>query len=63
LVYKALILTVPQEVLKGDQTKLFNFLWKNKKDKIKREVPFQETRKGGLNFPNFAVTVKALRLS
>ena len=29
----------------------------------KREVIFQETSKGGLNFPNFATTVKALRLS
>ena len=43
--------------------KLFNFLWKNKKDKIKREVLFQEMRQGGLKFPNFAITVIALRLS
>ena len=57
------MLTVPQEVIKIVQTKLFNFLWKNKKDKVKREVLFQEMRKGGLNFPNFAVTIKALRLS
>ena len=63
LVYAASMLTVPQEVIKRVQTKLFNFLWKNKKDKIKREVLFQETSKGGLNFPNFATTVKALRLS
>jgi len=57
------MLTVPREVIKRVQMKLFNFLWKNKKDKIKREVLFQEMRKGGLNFPNFAITVKALRLS
>ena len=63
LVYAASMLTVPQEVIKRVQTKLFNFLWENKKDKIKREVLFQETSKGGLNFPNFATTVKALRLS
>ena len=62
LVYAASMLTVPQEVIKRVQTKLFNFIWKNKKDKIKREVLFQETSKGGLNFPNFATTVKALRL-
>ena len=62
LVYTASMLTVPQEVTKRVQTKLFNFLWKNKKEKIKR-VLFQEMRKGGLNFPNFAITVKALRLS
>jgi len=40
--------------------KLFNFLWKNKKDKIKREVLLQEMRQGGLKFPNFAITVKVL---
>ena len=57
------MLTVPQEVIKRVQMKLFNFLWKNKKDKIKREVLFQEMRKGGLNFPNFALTVKVLHLS
>ena len=60
LVYAASMLTVPQEVIKRVQTKLFNFLWKNKKDKIKREVLFQETSKGGLNFPNFATTVLKL---
>ena len=63
LVYTALMLTVPQEVIKRVQTKLFNFLWKNKKDKVKREVLFQEMRKGGLNFPNFSITVKALCLA
>ena len=47
------MLTVPQEVIKRVQMKLFNCLWKNKKDKVKREVLFQEMRKGGLNFPNF----------
>ena len=63
LVYAASMLSVPQEVIKRVQTKLFNFLWKTKKIKIKREVLSQETSKGGLNFPNFATTVKALRLS
>ena len=63
LVYTTSLLTVPQEVIKRVQTNLFNFLWKNKKDKVKREVLYQEMRKGDLNFPNFAITVEALRLS
>ena len=63
LVKTASMLSVPQDVITKVQTKLFNVLWRNKKDKIKREVLFQETSKGGLNFPNFATTVKALRLS
>ena len=57
------MLIVPQEVIKRVQTKLFHFLWKNKIDKVKRDVIFQEIRKRGLNFPNFAITVKALHLS
>ena len=63
LVYTASMVTVPQEVIKRVQMKLFNFLWNNKKDKIKTEVLFQEMRQGGLKFPNFAITVKTLRLS
>ena len=64
LVYTASMLTTPQEVIESVQGKLFNFLWRNnKKDNIKREVLFQKTNKGGLNFPNFRTTVKALRLS
>ena len=51
LVYTASMLTVPQEVIKRVQTKL------------KREFLYQEMSKGSLNFPNFAITVKALRLS
>ena len=63
LVYTASMLTTPEEVIKSVQEKLFNFLWRNKRDKIKREVLFQNPNKGGLNFPNFRTTVKALRLS
>ena len=63
LVNTASMLTVPQEVIKRVQTKLFNFLWKNKKEKVKREVFYREMRKGGLNFPNFVITVKVLRLN
>ena len=32
-VYATSMLTVPQEVIKRVQTKLFNFLWKNKNKK------------------------------
>ena len=61
LVYTASMWTVPQGVIKRVQTKLFNFLWKNKKDKVKREVLFQGIREERLNFPNLAITVQALR--
>ena len=57
------MLTISDEVIKRIQEKLSKFLWRNKKDKIKREDLFQQPIKGGLNFPNFRTAMKALRLS
>ena len=63
LVYAASLLSVPNAVIKIVQTQLFSFLWKNKKDKIKRAVVYQPLAEGGLNFINFATMVKSLRLA
>ena len=63
LVYAASILTVPESVVKTVQENLFAFLWKNRKDKIKRVVMYQTVEKGGINFSNFCTVVKALRLA
>lgn len=63
LVYAASLLSVPNAVIKIVQTQLFSFLWKNKKDKIKRAVVYQLPAQGGLNFINFATMVKSLRLA
>ena len=60
--YSASMLCFPGDVIKRVQEKLFNFPWRNKKDKIKRTVLYQRPCGGGLNFPNVR-TVKALRLS
>ena len=57
------MLCVPEDVIKRVPEKLFSFLWRNKKDKIKRNVLYQSPCGGGLNFPNVKTTVKALRLS
>ena len=51
------------KLLNTVQSHLFSFLWKNKKDKIKRNVAFQPLSEGGLNFINFRVMVKSLRLA
>ena len=48
LVYSASNLNVPQEKTPIIKTKLFKFLWKNKKDKIKRERLCQDRDKGGI---------------
>ena len=63
LIYAASMLSVPTPVIKEIQAELFNFLWKNKKDKIKRLVLYQPLAEGGLNFVNFPAVVKSLRLA
>ena len=63
LVYVASMLTVPSSVTKAVEAELFSFLWKSKKDKIKRTVMYQPFEEGGLNFVNFSKVVKSLRLA
>ena len=63
IVYSASILCVPEGVIKRVQEKLVSYLWRNKKDKIKRSVLYQRPCQGGLNFANVRTAVKALRLS
>ena len=51
-------------VLMGHRkAELFNFLWKDKKDKTKRLVMYQPLADGGLNFVTFPAVVKSLRLA
>ena len=63
LIYAASMLTVPEPVIQKTQAELFAFLWRNKKDNIKRQIIYQPTSDGGLNFMNFRTMVKSLRLS
>ena len=63
LIYAASMLTVPEPVIQKTQAELFAFLWRNKKDKVKRQIIYQTISNGGLNFMNFRTMVKSLRLS
>ena len=63
LVYSASNLTVPQEITPIIKTKLFNFLWKNKRDKIKRAGLYQDRGKGGICMTDVETMIKALRLA
>ena len=63
IVYAASMLRVPETVVKTVQDRIFKFLWKNKKDKVKRVVMYQPFSHGGVNFPNIHTAVKSLRLS
>ena len=62
LVYSASNLNVPIDFINDTRKKLFSFLWKNKKDKIKRECLYQDYGKGGIRMPNLDLMLKALRL-
>ena len=59
-VYAASMLTVPESVVNTVQENLFAFLWKNRKDKIKRVVMYQTVKKGGINFANFSRVIKSV---
>lgn len=63
LIYAVSMLSVPTPVIKELQAELFKFLWKNKKDKIKRLVLYQPLVEGGFNFVNFPAVVKSQRLA
>ena len=63
LVYSASNLSVPQEITPIIRTKLFKFLWKNKKDKIKREGLYEDRDKGGIRMIDVETMIKALRLA
>jgi len=63
LIYTASMLSVPETAIQQTQSKLFAFLWNNKRDKIKRHVLFCPSSKGGLSFPCFRTVIKALRFS
>ena len=52
IVYAASMLSVPETVVKTVQDRIFNFLWKNKKDKVRRAVMYQPFSHGGVNFPH-----------
>jgi len=63
IVYMASMLRVPETVVNTVQDKIFKFLWKNKKDEIKRAVLYQPFCHGCVNFPNVHTMVKSLHLS
>ena len=63
LIYSVSNLDVPREIISTIKTKLFNFLWKNKRDKIKRTGLYQDRDKGGIRMTDIETMTKALRLA
>ena len=57
------MLSVLETVVETVQDRVFKFVFKNKKDKVKRAVIYQPFSHGGVNCPNVHTVVKSLRLS
>ena len=63
LVHSISNLDIPQGFHSAVNTVIFRFIWKGKKDKIKRKVMFLDYDKGGLRAPCIDVLAKSLRLT
>ena len=63
IVYFMSMLEAPKSELEKVNKLIFKFIWKNKPDKIKRDVLYQTIDRGGLKVPNIFLMDKALRLN
>jgi len=63
LIYFASNLPVPAGIEDSVKTKCFKFLWRNKKDKIKRSGLYQDTNEGGLRMTDIALMFKFFKLA
>ena len=63
LIYSASNLDAPKGIVELVRTKSFKFLWKNKKDKIKRSGLYQDLDNGGICMIDFDIMLKALKLT
>ena len=63
IIYSSSILNIPEGFARIVKTKLFNFLWKYKRDKIKGSGQYQDIDKGGLRMIDIEIMLKALKLA
>ena len=63
LIYSASNINVPKDIISNVKGRLFRFIWKNKRDKIRREGLYQDYEKGGLRMTDIETMIKALRLA
>ena len=61
LMYLASNINVPKDSGSNVNGRLFRFIWKNKRDRIKREGLYQDYDKGGLRITDISKMIKALR--
>ena len=53
----------PDDLMNKLQAKCFEFVWQNKKDKIKRSTAIHHTKVGGLNIPDIKTYIQSLKLT
>ena len=63
LIYSASVLPMPNTYVPSIKDAIFKFIWNNKRDKIKRDVMYQDYPKGGLRAPNIDILFKSLNLA
>lgn len=63
LIYSSSNINVPNGIAGNAKRRLFSFLWKNKRDKVKSEGLYQDFDNGGLRVTDIETTIKALRLT
>ena len=57
LIYSISNVNVPKDIGPMVKDKMFRFLWKNKKDKIKRTSMYQDLSTGGLQMVDIELTI------
>ena len=63
IVHSAAVLDIHKDYIVKIQSSIFKFIWKEKQDKIKREVLYQDYERGGLRVTHVETLCKALRLA
>ena len=63
LIYTGSMLTIPNTYIPAIKSAIFNFIWNNKQDKIKRDLMYREYSKGGLYAPNIEILFKSSNLA
>ena len=63
IVHSAAVLDIHKDNIVKVQFLIFKFIWKDKQDKIKREVLYQDYERGGLRVTHVETLCKALRLA
>ena len=61
--YSAAMLDIHKDYSVKIQSSIFKFIWKEKQDKIEREVLYQDYERGGLRVTHIETLCKALRLA